>query len=290
MHSMDRELPSEQHPFELQQRDLRLAFFDIDGTLLGLDGHYSQRVRRAIEAVREAGVKTAVASGRPLFAAEFLVQELGLTDAGLFYTGALVHDPMAQHTLAQHALDDDLVQRLVQAARDLGLYVEVCGRDRFYVEHVNELGLLHSKHLRAKPLKVCFDDVLGREPVIKLLFAVQTAQQHQLLYDLEAGFPEAIFAYARMAAKPDWLFVSVISDAACKQQAFTQLLDYHEVSADQVIAFGDAQSDKVFLQLAGVGVAMGNASEDVKQMADLVTAPVWEDGVAQVLEGWLERR
>lgn len=268
----------------LRQRDLRLAFFDIDGTLLGLDGYYTQRVKDALLAVRAAGVKTAVASGRPLFAANFLVQELQLQDAGVFYTGALLYDPGHQETLAVHALETHLVEAILAAAQSRQIYAEIYTRDHYYVEQLTDLGELHSEHLRSTPLVLPFASLPVADPVIKLLFAVQHPAEHELLYQLEAEFPQAVFAYARMAAKPDWLFVSVIAASACKHAAFARLLDYHQVRAEQVIAFGDAQSDKIFLELAGVGVAMGNAADDVKQIADLVTAPVWDDGVAQVLE------
>lgn len=270
------------------QRDIRLAFFDIDGTLLGLDGNYTERVKTAILNVRRAGIKTAVASGRPLFAADFLVEELQLKDAGLFYTGALLFDPSRQKTLELHPLEDSLATSLVTEARKAGVYTEVCSRDRFFVEAWGELGQLHSEHLRAVPKQVAFENVLGTEPVIKLLFAVDNEQDHEKLYRLESFFPDTVFAYAKMAAKPDWLFVSVIAQTACKNKGFQQLLDYHQVTAEQVVAFGDAQSDKVFLQQAGLGVAMGNAADDVKAVADLVTLPVWEDGVAVVLEGLLQ--
>lgn len=268
----------------LQQREFRLAFFDIDGTLLGLDGHYSQRLKTAILQLRAAGVKTAVASGRPLFAADFLVRELQLQDAGVFYTGALLYDPQRQQTLTVHALQPELVQTMVAAAKSRQLYTEIYTRDHYYVERLTPLGELHSEHLRAAPRILPFTHMPTDEAVIKLLFAVEHPDEQARLFELEAEFPQAVFAYAKMAAKPDWLFVSVIAGSACKRQAFAQLLNYHQVKPEQVIAFGDAQSDKTFLELAGLGVAMGNAAEDVKQVADLVTAPVWDDGVAAVLE------
>jgi Cof subfamily protein (haloacid dehalogenase superfamily) len=271
------------------QRDIRLAFFDIDGTLLGLDGNYTERVKHAILAARAAGIKTAVASGRPLFAADFLVRELQLQDAGLFYTGALLYDPLQRQTLALHSLEQALVETMLAAAKDLQLYTEVYTRDQYYVEALTPLGQLHSEHLRAVPQVVPFAQIPAEQAVVKLLFAVDDLHHQDKLLQLERSFPQAVFAYAKMAARPDWLFVSVIAQAACKRQGFAQLLDFHQVSAEQVVAFGDAQSDKVFLELAGIGVAMGNAADDVKQVADLVTAPVWDDGVALVLEQLVSR-
>ncbi len=268
---------------ELLSRPYKLAFFDIDGTLLGLDGNYSQRVRDAVLALRQAGVRTAVASGRPRFAADFLIEQLQLRDAGLFYTGALVQEPDGD-VLALHSLDDDTVQALVKGGREQGLYTEVCGLNEFFVDQLTELGQLHAEHLRVTPVETDLLALRGQFPVIKILFAAHNAEEQLRLLALEQQFPQLVFAYAKMAAKPDWLFASVISGAACKHQAFDHLLAYHGVSADEVMSFGDAQSDMIFLQRAGLGVALGNAAPEVQAVAGMVTRPVWEDGVALVIE------
>ncbi|NIB43708.1 HAD hydrolase family protein [Pseudomaricurvus alkylphenolicus] len=269
---------------EYPLKNIRLAFFDVDGTLLGLDGHYTEHLRRTILHSRELGIKTAIASGRPKFASEYLIEELQLTDAGMFYTGALLFDPSKNLTLEQIVLDTQVVEDVVETARSMGLYTELCTRDDFYVESMPEVGLRHSEHLRVTPKIHSFDSILQNEPVIKLLFAVTSRPEHDLLFKLESMFPQLVFAYAKLAAEPHWLFVSVIDAHACKERAFQQLLDYHDVSADQVVAFGDAHSDIQFLRQAGLGIAMGNANADVQAVADLVTSPVWEDGVALVLE------
>ena len=108
---------------QLLSRPLKLAFFDIDGTLLGLDGDYSARLARAISALQKAGVKTAVASGRPKFAADFLIDELGLEAAGLYCTGAHIENPLDEEgVIALHSLSAALVSQLLVAATELGLY------------------------------------------------------------------------------------------------------------------------------------------------------------------------
>ena len=272
---------------QLLDREIKLAFFDIDGTLLGLDGHYSKRVQTAIFALQERGVKTAIASGRPVFAAQFLIDELGLNDTGLFYTGGLGFNPERGETLFKETLSADLCMRILAAADELGLHAEVYGLDRYWVNRTGELANLHSEHLRSKPGVGGLDLVIRQEPVYKLLFAVDTLAGHSDLEQLESRFPECHFAYAKMAAKPDWLFVSVIPITACKIEGFKQLIAHHGVDASEVMAMGDAHSDKVFLTQAGVGIALGNAAQDVQQCADIVTAPVWEDGVAEVIDRYL---
>lgn len=265
-------------------RDIRLAFFDVDGTLLGLDGGYTQRLRHALQAVQALGVKTAIASGRPKFAVDFLIDDLGLDAAGLYYTGALVFDPKTGESLIQQPLAVDRVQCLIERARQLQVYTEVCTRDDFYIETSNPIGDVHSEHLRVTPTLKAFDQLVTAEPVFKLLMAVDEKHQPGVLKQLEQEFSDLVFAYACLPTYPSWSFVSIIDPKACKHAAFDCLLEYHQVSADQVMAFGDADSDKVFLSRAGLGVAMGNAKPEIKAVADAVTVAAADDGVAQVLE------
>lgn len=274
----------------LSRYDIRVAFFDIDGTLLNHDGHYSERLQRAMAATHAARIKTAIASGRPPYAARFLFDELNITDAGVFYTGALVYEPASGAILQASPLSAADVEQLIRRARQLGVYTEVCLADHYCVENRPLISQVHSRHLRVEPVLGTFDALDATEPVLKLLFAVDEQLQPGLLQQLEAEFAHLTFAYACLSSHPHWSFVSVIAPAACKQLAFQRLLAHYGVGADQVLSFGDADSDRDFLQQAGLGVAMGNAKPDIKAIADRVTVSAADDGVARVLELLVETR
>lgn len=268
----------------LAGRDIRLAFFDVDGTLLGLDGGYSQRLKQALHQIQAAGVKTAIASGRPKFAVDFLIDDLKLNAAGVYYTGALVLDPLTDQSLMQKPLERGRAQTLLDRARQLKVYTEVCTRDDFYIEAPNPISDVHSEHLRVAPQLADLEQIVASSDVYKLLMAVDEDQQPGLLEQLEEEFPDLVFAYACLPTYPSWSFVSIITPLACKAQAFELLCEYHQVDASQVMAFGDADSDREFLTRAGLGVAMGNAKPEIKAVADHVTVNAADDGVAQVLE------
>ncbi len=268
----------------LQQADIKVALFDIDGTLLGLDGNYTERLQKSIRRVQSLGVKTAIASGRPYFATRFLWDSLGLTDTGVFCTGAQIFEPKSNTTHQAIYLSEQRVNELLGVLRGSGIYYELYTDDGFYVEDNNtpELLALHASHLRVAPNFKSFEGLTCG--AIKLLLGANVSLDADILKRIEQQFPDLIFAYACLPAYPEWQFASVIDGRASKQKAFEFLLKAYDVSARHVISFGDAQSDKAFLSLAGIGVAMGNASDDVKAVANIHTLPVWEDGVAHVLD------
>lgn len=270
-------------PQALCYKDIRLAFFDIDGTLLRADGSYSASLIEQIKRIQNMGIKTAVASGRPHFATEFLMADLQLNAPGVFYTGALIYGPADENILSVSELDINQVLPVIDYARKHDIYCELYTLNHFFVEQVTDITEVHSAHLRVSPTVANLSDRAKNETVIKLLVGADERAQPGVLAEMSAEFPELTFAFAGFPARPDWYFASIISQSADKKQAFQLLLDYHDLKAENVIAFGDADSDKDFLRLAGTGVALGNAPEIVQQCADYVTRPVWEDGVPYAL-------
>ena len=267
-----------------QKPVLKLALFDVDGTLLNIDGNYTARVKGSIARVQSLGVKTAVASGRPYFATQFLWRELGLVDTGVFCTGAQLFEPRRNTLHKAHALPPKTVAALLKALRAKSYYYELYTDAGLYIERdiAPEILAVHSAHLRTTATVQNFDNITA--PVVKLLVGVDIDVDGDALQNLERAFPECIFAYARLPAYPRWLFVSIIHRAASKRAAFDFLLTHYDIAPENVVSFGDAQSDMEFITMAGVGVAMGNASDEVKNVADIVTDAVWDDGVAEVLD------
>lgn len=269
--------------FKKAAQDIRLAFFDIDGTLLDSRGHIQREIYDAIALLKSLGVKTAIASGRPSFAARFLIEELGICDTGMFYTGAHIFNPAANTSLQEIPLPTEDALAVYQISRQLGLYVEAYTAGRFIVESPSNITAVHAAHLRVQPECMSVEKLIHSQVLMKLLVGVNRAEQGDLISQLELLFPHLIFARAYLLAYPDWQFASVISGDASKARAFRYLLDHHQVDAHQVMAFGDAESDMDFLRMAGIGIAMGNANERVQAVADWTTNTADEAGVAHAI-------
>lgn len=261
-----------------------LIFFDIDGTLLNTQGHYSPSLKQELERLSSKGVKLAIASGRPAIAAQFLFDELPLTDAGLFCTGAEIYNPKERQHLHLHCLNLDDVKQLNESIQANTIYCEYYTSDFYIKGHDSDIASIHSEHLRVIPKSLTFNDVINKSlSMTKLLLGVNKNKHPGVLEKLAIDYPQFEFAFAHFLARPDWLFASVVSPSANKKTGFKQLLDHHQVSNDRVMAFGDSHSDIVFLENAGLGVAMGNASSEVKAVADISTLSADKNGVAKAL-------
>lgn len=265
--------------------DIRVAFFDIDGTLLDRQGRYSDNLKHQLARVRARGVRTAIASGRPHFGARFLIDELDLVDPGVFCTGAQVYSPSKGATLLSASMQGEDCRGLLRRLRELPLYYELYGTDGFYIEtdYAAEVQKVHAQHLRQVPQRGALDRVVEEGGLLKWVLGVRKDEPQDLLGQLEREFSQFAFAYAAFPACPDWHFVNVIAREASKEKAFAWLLDHYQVTPAQVASFGDSHSDEVFLRSAGYGVAMGNAADTVKSAARFVTKCAWDDGVAYAL-------
>ncbi len=266
---------------------IKAAFFDVDGTLLRGDGSLSKPVIAQIQRLKNAGVMVGAATGRPHFATQFLVEQAGLSDFGVFCTGAYVFSPDSGETLLQACIRQSLAQAFLQAARAKQVYYEVYGFEGYCVDHslFRELTEVHSEHLRVKPSVGEANAWMQQTGVTKFLVAAP-AGDHSLA-ELEVAFGQLDFAYAQFPAFPHWQFASVVDQRACKHRAFDALLARYQIEDSNVMSFGDSPSDAIFLQRAGYGVAMGNASRAIQNTARFVTKTVDEDGVAYAIDRFL---
>jgi len=273
-------------PLEVIEKcqNIKLIFFDIDGTLLNTHGHWSDTLAAQLLRLNKQGIKLAIASGRPSFAAQFIFDALPIVDAGLFCTGAQLYDPRVNTSLELHCLLVERVQLLYQRAQTLNIYTEFYTQTAYFVPEFTDITAVHAKHLRVKPSIVSPHELLATTPKLtKLLLGNNETIAPGKLDLLASQFPDMEFAFANFLACPGWRFASVISRDASKHTAFASLLNYHNVNASEVAAFGDSHSDETFIELAGLGVAMGNGSEALKQKADYITESVDNHGVEEVI-------
>ena len=120
-------------------------------------------------------------------------------------------------------------------------------------------------------------DFLNFAP-IKILMSVLPEQIEQVQAQIAALLPEELTVVQTAA-----FYLEVIPRCINKGQGIEDICRVLNISADEVIAFGDAENDIPMLRKAGVGVAMGNAKDDVKAAADMVTLSNNEDGIAFAL-------
>jgi Cof subfamily protein (haloacid dehalogenase superfamily) len=253
--------------------------------LIAEDAVLRPRTRAAIERVRAAGIHVILVTGRMFQSARPYALEAGLDDPVICYQGAVVAEPRTGRWLRHVPIPLQLARETIGALEGEGFSLNCYVDDKLYVAAVtpgarryaefqhlqlHEVGDLLA-WLNASPTKlVVIDDpnVLDELEVrMKAYFDGRLYISKSLPYFLEFASPDVT-----KAAGLD--FVS-------KALGFT---------AERTVAFGDGENDVELLDWAGYGVAVENAHDRVKAVADFVCPRVDEEGVAQVLEAYLDSR
>jgi len=266
--------------------DVRLLVLDVDGTLIGSTGEPSRRVRTALTAAQRAGLRVALCSGRPLASCGPIAQSLGLSGAHVVFNGALVKDPAAATAIQRTPLPVAVLEYLITRGRETGLCLELYTEATHYVEQDWRESRLHAVSIHVDYEIENFDRFVGRSDIIKaqIITADDTARAatRELASELvdQLTFSIAI----PMAPCENMECVNVVDRSVSKGAAVEALIAHLGLSREHVAGAGDAMNDLPMFEAVGYRIAMGNADDRLKAIADLVCPDVDDDGLAIAVE------
>ena len=268
------------------KKDIKLISFDIDGTLINSKGELLAETKKLIEDLKKADYRMAFCTGRPFNAYWWIREELDLMgddDLSINSTGAhirknstgkaLVNKVLAKadYEYLKSILDDDRVQIYVQT------------RDIMYTNYdkPNKAFLFDQKLVRMPRLK--FDDFDQIDHMIsKICFAGEPSVLDEFDQRHKSTLEEK-YKYMRNATN----VIEILKKGAGKSEGMKDLVDILGISLDNVMYFGDGNNDVNTIKSVGVGVAMGNAREACKDVADFVIGNNNEPSIANFVRKYL---
>jgi Cof subfamily protein (haloacid dehalogenase superfamily) len=250
---------------------IKAVFFDIDGTLVSFDTHrVPESAMRAIDELKRKGIKVFIATGR----SELLIDNIDtrLFDGVLTFNGQYCRDG-AGNVIYKNPMPEEDVNGALEYIRRTDIACLFEGADFMAINSINENARVSSAMLDLKlPPPSDIGAMAGRE-IIQLIFYGNLDEERELM----SAMPSC------MATRWSPLLCDVIPKGGGKHVGMEKVLAHYGLTAEQSMAFGDGENDMSMLRHAGTGIAMGNASDAVKQSADHVTAAVDDDGIAKAL-------
>jgi len=253
---------------------VKAVFFDIDGTLLGLKSkEIPASTIEAIQRLKQQDIRVIVSTGRSYAHAKFL-QTYGFESFITFNGSYCVAED--NEVIFKHVIDPEDIQALhchLQTMDDFP--VGVMTTDDSYISHITEDVTSVFELLKLQvPQAIPFADVLHMEMLQLNLFVDEQKEQFII---------KEVF---RKCESSRWCatFVDVNAKGISKRIGMEHFLDRYDISMSETMAFGDGGNDIQMLQAAGIGVAMENASNTVKQAANYVTTTTEEDGIWHALK------
>ncbi len=252
---------------------------DVDGTLVTKDKVLTERALGAVKQLRERGILFTITSGRPPFGMRMLVEPLGLTmPMAAFNGGAIVLPDLSM--LDERLLPESMLPALIDMIQAHGLDVFVFRSNDWFVRSLDAPRVRReTSTLQQGPLVVpSFDEVLAG--VVKV---VGVSEDHPLVAACEAAVQQAFGAQVS-AARSQPYYLDVTSPTANKGVVIERLSHYLTIPLARIAAIGDQPNDVLMFERAGLSIAMGNASDEVKRRATFVTTSFADEGFANAVE------
>lgn len=243
----------------------KIIFFDIDGTLVPLKEHIRPRTVEALQKLRQNGIRLCIATGRaPMEVPHFE----GVTfDAFLTYNGSYCYTP--EQDIFKNLIPNTEIATLIRNAAALGRPIALATKDRL-AANGSEKDLVDYFAIAGVPLKVAedFEEVANGE-VFQALMGGRKEEYPAILKDV---------THAKIAAWWDRA-MDIIPANGGKGVAVEKMLAFYGIDKADSMAFGDGNNDIEMFQAVGTGVAMANASQQLKAVAADHCRDVKEDGI-----------
>ena len=248
-------------------KNIKIVFFDIDGTLLKLEAkQMTEKTLETLHKLQEKGIKICIATGRtPVSLPKFEGIEF---DAYLTFNGSYCYTKDGEDIFSNPIPHVD-VEILLRNAKSMDRHVSVAIKSRL-AANGSDADLEEYYAFAHIPLEVAddFDEVVNEE-VYQIMLACREEEYADMLKDVKG---------ARITAWWDKA-VDIIPSNGGKGIGIEKMLEYYGFDRLEALAFGDGSNDIEMLQTVGTGVAMGNAKDNVKAIADEVCGDVADDGI-----------
>lgn len=258
---------------------IKLVATDLDDSLLSKDLTITQKNLKAIEFLKKNGIILILASGRPYPSVKKIAYDLENFYPMITYQGALIYDPKNDQKLYGCEIEPNDAKELIKLAKDESIHVHIYIDNVWYVEVFNEKVEYYKNLTGLEPVKVdSFLEFVDR-PVTKVLFF----DEHERLQKLKEGLPREFYKkFNIMFSKP--FFLEFTNIKASKGNALQFLAGYYNLKREEIMAIGDGDNDVSMIEYAGIGVAVENATEKLKKIADFITLSCDESGFAYAIE------
>ena len=272
----------------------KLIALDIDGTLLTARGEITPRTSQALNQAKQLGVQVVLVTGRRFSSARELVLRLELDVPLISHNGALTKNIETLEVVDFHPLDDSTAREVIGFGRQHGVDI-ICNDDphglgKMVIEGISPDNKALHRYLnlyRSSVVEV--EDLLSyvQSPPIQLTVSGPCEPTDKFGERLSEALGDRIQIFKTRYRTYDLTILDVMSLAASKGKSLAAIAARHGIAREEIMAVGDNHNDLTMLRYAGLGVVMGNAEDELKQMGFEQTASNEEDGVAQAIEKFI---
>lgn len=252
--------------------NIKAVFFDIDGTLVSFRSHgVPESARRSIERLRAQGIKVFIATGRLLRHTE-IVQDIEV-DGYVTVNGSYCTTANGE-VIFERAFPVEVVEKVFALEREYGFQSAVMTHEDIFVSHIGERVRTIADMISIEPQVADLRHIVATQPVLQMCPYIDADLEQKIMPQI----PECV------ASRWIETFMDINLRGVDKSVGISKVMEYYGLTLSEAMAFGDGGNDIPMVRDAGIGVAMGNACQALKDVADFVTTSVDDDGVERALQ------
>ncbi len=262
----------------------KIFFTDLDGTLLNDEKEVTPATRNAIDAWTAAGNKFVLCSGRAIDSIKHVKQTMELDFPGIYligYNGGEIYDCAIDQVVSRIPLSMEQVSLIMKMAKEHNVYCHTY-TDTHIISPAECEEMSYYQRAIVSPVIICEDIVsaLDKEPCKCIAIEIHNPDKlenfRQSLHALIGNEISLLYSNEK--------YLEIFSAKSGKGASILKLCELLDIPVAHTLAAGDAANDISMIQTAGIGIAMANATEEVKNIADIITEhDNNEDGLAPLL-------
>ena len=275
-------------------KNIKLVASDLDGTLLNKNKEITPRLCAALKKLDELGIYFVPSTGRPFGTVPQAIKELPFLKYVITSNGATIYDAVEQKNIIENYLTPEAVDAVIEIARELPVITEYFIEGKAYIAkkvyddlspfNLTESHVTYIKNSRT-PVEDFWNEMKRNNTVlenINLVFADMELRKETWNRLKALGLASVTAATTKN--------IEITSLYATKAKALEKLCEVLGFTRENVLAMGDGDNDMPMIQFAGIGIAMENGEEHIKQAADIIADDCNDFGAAKILEQIIESK
>lgn len=283
----------------------KLVAIDLDGTLLNSYGQVSKKNKEILKEAQERGIEIVLASGRSTNSVKNIANEIGDCKYIICGNGSLIYDLQKEEIIYDKFMEKAKALQIIKICEQNSIYYNVYTENMVIAKTLSNNVLFYHQENANKPenkktkinlvdniyeyvekleneniLKftisdtssIIFNSIIKKLREIKKIDVLDVAHMSRKI--IKSGTEEVLLEY---------YYTEITCEDVDKWNAIEWLADKLNIQKEEIMAIGDNVNDKLMIENAGIGVAMGNSAPYIKEIADKVVASNNEDGVAEAL-------
>ena len=274
----------------------KMVCIDMDGTLLTKRKKVSEESREIIKKVYDKGVEIVVTTGRIYNNAEYYSNFLGVKSPVIAANGAIVKNKIDSEIIYENPISMDECMKLIDLLYEMKFLFHFYTTDGIFCNNsFTEIStkLYMTKQVGYESLKINYHVIRSKEKWINFFKENKNKITKCIVF---SAFPEKINRCKESLKKIEGIVyfgagkrsIEINNRGVSKGNAVKALAEKYGIKREEIICIGDNENDLSMIEYAGLGVAMGNAIDSVKEIADYVTSSNDDNGVAKALKKFFD--